>query len=236
MVNFSYLTLNNGQKMPNFGLGTWLSKPGQVKQAVEIAIANGYRHIDCAHCYENQHEVGEAINNKIADGTVKREDLWITTKIWNIYHHPDQVQRGFEKCVDSLNLDYVDLVLIHWPTAFQLKTNEQGEDVMHPEKDSGDFGPLVENSEEFHYLAMWNKMVELQKSTWGSKIRSLGVSNFNVSQLQNLIDNSELVPAVNQIEGHPFLTQPKLSQFCADNKIVITNYSPLGNPSIGQGF
>ena len=100
------LKLNNGNEMPMFGLGTWNSPKGEVKQAVEWAIDAGYRHIDCAHCYQNEEEVGEAISNKIKQGVVKREDLWITSKLWNTNHLPENVETGLNTTLKNLGLEY----------------------------------------------------------------------------------------------------------------------------------
>ena len=106
IVNCGKIVLNNGNKMPRFGLGTWLSEPGQVKTAVESAIDSGYRHIDCAYFYNNEHEVGEAISNKIRQGVVKREDLFVTSKLWNTFHKPENVEKGLELSLKDLKVDY----------------------------------------------------------------------------------------------------------------------------------
>merc|ERR1712048_319443 len=224
-INYPSITLPNGKTMPQFGLGTWLSEPGQVKAAVEHAIDIGYRHIDCAYCYQNQNEVGEAIKNKISQGIIKREDLFITTKLWNTYFRKENMREGLEANYNELGLDYIDLILLHWPTAFKL--NEYKE--IMPFKD------LHDNSEEVSPVNVWTNLVNLFKSDdYKNRLGAIGVSNYNVAQLKALKKNCDYQPDMNQYEGHPYLVQKELSDYCKNNKIPVTNYSPLGNPSIGD--
>ncbi|KAG6827177.1 hypothetical protein H0H93_015790, partial [Arthromyces matolae] len=112
-----HITLSNGAQLPQIGLGTWMSKPKEVENAVEIAVRNGYRHLDLAMIYENQDEVGAALK-KVIPSVVKREDLFITSKLWNSAHQPDQVEKELEETLTQLGVDYVDLYLVHWPIAF----------------------------------------------------------------------------------------------------------------------
>jgi len=203
--------------MPRFGLGTWLSEPGKVKAAVESAIDAGYRHIDCAFCYQNETEVGEAIANKIKEGVVKREDLFITSKLWNTFHRPEHVEQALEISLKDLGLDYVDLYLIHWPTAFEFNA-----------ADPRNVDKTIIMDDGANYVPTWLKLEELYKK--GDKIKAIGVSNFNETQLKNLLAKASIVPQMHQIELHAYESMADMVKFCKDNGIQITAYSPLGNP------
>jgi len=209
--------LNDGHKMPSLGLGTWKSQPNQVFEAVKYAIKEaGYRHIDCAHLYMNEHEVGNALKELFNEGVVKREEVFITSKVWNTHHSPSAVQSALEVTLKNLQLDYLDLYLIHWPQAYQ-----EGDDPFP--KDSN--GKIIIS--DVTPLDTWKTMIELKKT---GKVRSIGVSNFNVKQLETLIKETQVVPVVNQVESHPYLPQKELLEFCRKNNIYLTAYSPLGTP------
>ncbi|KAG5683457.1 hypothetical protein PVAND_012736 [Polypedilum vanderplanki] len=211
------LVLNNGKKIPIVGLGTWNSPPGVVAQAVKDAIDAGYRHIDCAHCYQNEHEVGEGINAKIAEGVIKREDIFVTSKLWNTHHEPMDVKPALQHTLKQLNLSYVDLYLIHWPFAYQ-KSDE-----IFP-RDSN--GKILHSRVDFvdTYRAM-EYLVD------DGLAKSIGVSNFNIQQLEYILKNARIQPVTNQIECHPYLLNKKLSEYCKSKNILITAYSPLGSPA-----
>ncbi|CAK1587901.1 unnamed protein product [Parnassius mnemosyne] len=210
------VTFNNGKSIPVLGLGTWKSKPGEVTQAVKDAIDIGYRHIDCAYVYGNEKEVGEALTAKINEGVVKREDLFITSKLWNTFHRPDLVRDALLKTLENLNLKYLDLYLIHWPQAYK-----EGGDLF-PEDASGKI-----QFSDVDYVDTWKALEPLQKE---GLVKSLGVSNFNSKQLTRLLESATIKPVTNQVECHPYLNQSRLKAFCEERDIVITAYSPLGSP------
>jgi aldehyde reductase len=215
-VKVPTLKLNTGHQMPVFGLGTWKSKPGEVAQAVKDAIDVGITHIDAALAYGNETEVGEGIRTKIQEGKVKREDLFITSKLWNTFHRPDLVQVCIKQSLKDLGLDYLDLYLIHWPMAY-IEDRE-----LFPKDEEGKF-----ILSDVDYLDTWKAMEECVKL---GLTKSIGVSNFNSEQLTRIMKNGSIKPANVQVECHPYLNQSKLIDFCRKNDMVVTAYSPLGSP------
>ncbi|KAK7462897.1 hypothetical protein VKT23_007475 [Stygiomarasmius scandens] len=193
--------LNTGAIMPTVGLGTWKSKPGEVEYAVETALRNGYKHIDTATAYSNEAEVGKGIK---ASG-VPREEIFLTTKLNNPdMGHPKE---ALEYSLKQLDTPYLDLWLMHWPA---------------PMTKDGKADKSID------WLDTWRGMVSLYKAH-PDKIKAIGVSNFCVEYLQRLLDNSDVVPAVNQIELHPSCPQQEIVDFCVSKGIVVTAYSPLGS-------
>ena len=216
----STLALSNGQKVPVLGLGTWQAAddPGVVEQAVRDAVDAGYRHFDCAYIYGNEKEIGKALREKIAEGVVKREDLFITTKLWNTCHRKEKVIPTCKKSVENFGLDYVDLYLIHWPVSYA--ENAKG---LFPVDEKGN--ALYGNED---YTDTWRGMEECVKL---GLTKSIGLSNFNSEQIERILSVAEIKPVMNQVECHQNLNQKKLREFCAKRGIAITAYSPLGSPA-----
>lgn len=218
------ITLNNGEKMPILGLGTWNSAPGEVEAAVKSAIDAGYRHIDCAHCYENEAEVGKAIADKISESVVKREDLFVTSKLWNTHHRAEHVEIGLDHTLKNLGLDYLDLYLIHWPFGFE----HVDETTIFPGSGIGTPNWKITMDESADYVETWKSLEKIHQST--NKLKSIGVSNFNQFQINRILRETEIVPAINQVEVHAYFQQKELVKFCESKQIKVTAYSPLGSP------
>ncbi|MFZ4724367.1 MAG: aldo/keto reductase [Paludibacter sp.] len=208
------LIFSNGDKIPTIGLGTWLSKSNEVYDAVLYAIRIGYRHIDCAYIYRNEKEIGKALTFAVNTGLVKREELFITSKLWNSDHSPERVELAIRKSLRDLQLDYLDLYLIHWPIVFKT-----GQELARDASDlvSLDLMPIADT---------WKAMEKIQQK---GLTKHIGVSNFNIPKLKLLLDNSNVNPEVNQIELHPYLQQNELVNFCKGNNIILTAFSPLGS-------
>jgi 2,5-diketo-D-gluconate reductase A len=188
------IMLNNGQTIPQFGFGVFLVRPEETVAAVSAALQAGYRHIDTAEGYGNEKEVGEAIRKSGLD----RADVFVTSKLDNSAHRPDDARRAFDASLDALGFDYLDLFLIHWPL---------------PTRYDGDF------------VSTWRTLEEFYRD---GRARSIGVSNFQAHHLRRLHTETEVPPAVNQIEVHPYLTQDELRAFCAQHQIAVEGWAPLG--------
>ncbi len=209
-----FFPLASGDRIPALGLGTWKSAPGAVYAAVKEALAAGYRHIDCAPAYQNEAEVGQAIAEAMAAGTAKRQELWLTSKLWNNAHAPDQVQPALEKTLADLRVDWLDLYLIHWPVAFK-------PGVMFPQRPE-DCIPL-------DALPIRETWKALEACVNKGLVRNIGVCNFSVAKLAALCAQAAIQPAMNQIELHPYLQQTAMLAFCRERNIQVTAYSPLGS-------
>ncbi|KAL4939487.1 hypothetical protein BDV06DRAFT_230972 [Aspergillus oleicola] len=208
----THFKLNTGALIPAVGLGTWKSEPGEVTKAVAFALENGYRHIDAALIYGNENEVGQGIR----DSGVPRKDIFITSKLWNT--HQPNVKEGLQKTLDALGTDYLDLYLIHWPV--RLVPNETSE--LLPTNPDG--SRSVDRS--WNQSETWRQMEEVYKS---GKAKAIGVANWSVPYLESLRKTWTVVPAVNQVELHPFLPQHKLREYCNKQGILLEAYSPLGS-------
>lgn len=192
-------TLHNGIKIPIVGFGTWQTPNDEIGyNAVLNALKEGYRHIDTAAAYQNEESVGKAIK----DSGIPRDEIFLTTKLWNNDHGYESTLKAFELSLKKLDTDYVDLYLIHWPNPLKFRDNWK-------ETNAGS----------------WKAMEELYKA---GKIRSIGVSNFMPHHLDALLETAEIVPMVNQVRLCPGDTQPELMAYCKDKNILLEAYSPLG--------
>jgi 2,5-diketo-D-gluconate reductase A len=192
------IMLNNGRLIPQFGFGVFQVRPADTEQAVAQALAAGYRHVDTAQMYGNEKQVGAAI----ARSGVDRSEIFVTTKLSNASHRPDDARRAFAGSLDALGLDYVDLFLIHWPL---------------PARYGGD------------YVSTWQTLEELYRD---GRARSVGVSNFQAHHLRRLHTECEITPAVDQIEVHPYLIQDELRGFCAEHQVAVEAWSPIARGKV----
>jgi 2,5-diketo-D-gluconate reductase A len=192
------ITLNDGRHIPQLGFGVWQIPNGKVTDAVTTAIEAGYRHIDTAALYRNEQGVGRAI----AKSGVPREELFVTTKVWNNDHGYDRTMRAFDSSIKKLASDYVDLYLIHWPA---------------PNQD--------------RYVETWRALEKLRAD---GRARSIGVSNFHIAHLRRLLDETDTVPVINQIELHPNLPQAELRDFHSEHGIATEAWSPLAQGNLLQ--
>lgn len=198
MPDIPTIMLNNGQQIPQLGFGVFLIPPPQTEAAVAQALQAGYRHIDTAEMYGNEAEVGQAISKS----GLSRGEVFVTTKLSNDAHRPDDAQRAFDGSLKALGFDYVDLFLIHWPL---------------PTRYDGDF------------VSTWGTLEEFYRD---GRARSIGVSNFQPHHLRRIHTEGEMTPAVNQIEINPYLTQDEVRGFCAGHEIAVEAWSPLGRGSV----
>ncbi|MCP3888545.1 MAG: aldo/keto reductase [Desulfobulbaceae bacterium] len=210
-----FLTISDSICMPSLGLGTWKSRRGEAAAAVKHAIGVGYRHIDCAPIYKNEKEIGPSLATAIQQNCVSRSDLWVTSKLWNNAHNPKHVRPALERSLKDLQLDYLDLFLIHWPVSFR-------QDIEFPRKPEEFLAPG-----EIPLIETWGAMEKMVKK---GLCRAIGVCNFSLSRLQDLYSTATIPPAVNQIELHPYLQQLEMLEYCYKNNILLTAYSPLGSP------
>jgi alcohol dehydrogenase (NADP+) len=200
--------LPSGNVLPGFGLGTWKSDPGVVGDAIRTAIQQcNYRHIDCAAIYGNEKEIGAALKSLFDEGVVARDDLFLTSKLWNSKHAPKDVEPALRQTLADLQVDYLDLYLIHWPV---LSTDE------------GELVPL----EEIPLIETWRAMEACREK---GLCKDIGVSNFSKKKLQELCKQATIKPAVNQIELHPYLQMKELIEYGKEEGIHFTAYSPLGS-------
>jgi len=206
---------NSPVRIPRLGFGVYLSSPSVCVQSCLTALQAGYRHIDTAFFYKNEEAIGKALENLIKEGKVKREELFITTKVWSHEHTEELALKSVRRSLEKLKLTYVDLVLIHWPQSFQ----PGGEPI--PKANGKIIGAnRTEANFELGFKGL-EKAVELNLT------RSIGVSNFNVKQMEKVISVASIKPVLNQVECHPHLSQQELLDFCTQNGVRLEAYSPL---------
>jgi alcohol dehydrogenase (NADP+) len=210
------IELHGGARMPILGLGTWMADPGVVGQAVREALRLGYRHIDCAPMYGNEREIGGALKAGLEENGLSRDDVWITSKLWNNAHRRQDVRPALERTLNDLQIERLDLYLMHWPVALK-------PDVLLPEK-AEDFVSL----EDCPLSETWDALEAVHDE---GLCRAIGVSNFSAHKLRALTDAARVRPAMDQVELHPYLQQPELLRTAHALGIHLTGYSPLGSPA-----
>jgi D-xylose reductase len=228
-MNDTTLELTGGDRLPVVGLGLWKVEKPAAPALVEEAARAGYRHFDCASDYGNEAEVGAGLRSVLASGVAKRDELWITSKLWNTNHAPQHVRQACDCSLHDLQLDYLDLYLIHFPIALEYVPPEtrypagwfHDPSASHPQMKPARV-PIADT---------WRAMESLVQA---GLVRNIGVCNFGVSLLRDLLSYAEIRPAVLQVEMHPFLAQQKLVRFCNEEKIAVTAFSPLGAHSYFQ--
>jgi alcohol dehydrogenase (NADP+) len=211
------LVLNHGGgSMPALGFGTLIADAATTTSATAGALEAGYRHFDCAERYRNEREVGEALRVGLATGGIAREDLFVTTKLWNSNHRPERVEPAFESSLERLGLDYLDLYLIHTPFAFQ-----PGD-----EQDPRDENGNVIYDKGVTLLETWKAMEDLVDR---GRCRAIGLSDIGLDELRPLYESARIKPAAVQMEAHPYLPETELLEFCKERGIVFLAFAPLGH-------
>ncbi|XP_033761740.1 aldo-keto reductase family 1 member B1-like [Pecten maximus] len=218
-ISTSCVTLNNGKTMPLFGLGTWQSKPEEVKTAVRTALDAGYRLIDTAYNYLNEEAIGEVLDEYFKAGKLKREDIFICTKLASIYTRPADVELSMSKSLKKLKLNYVDLFLIHAPMACRVPEDPNN---VFPIKDG-----KIDAEERVDIEGVWKEMEKLVDQ---GKTKSIGISNFNAAQLERVRKVARVMPVTNQVECHAYFPQTKLEEYMKQYNIPIMAYGPIGSP------
>lgn len=211
------IVLNHGGgRMPAVGFGTLISDVATTTSATRDALEVGYRHFDCAERYRNEREVGEALQVGLAVGGIAREEIFVTTKLWNSNHRPERVEPAFEASLERLGLDYLDLYLIHTPFAFQPG------DEQDPRDEYGD----VLYDKGVTLLDTWRAMEDLVDH---GRCRAIGLSDITLNELLPLYESARIKPAVVQVEAHPYLPETELREFCKEKEIVFLAFAPLGH-------
>jgi len=207
---------NRSGQMPALGFGTLIPDPALTITATRGALEAGFRHFDCAERYRNEREVGEALQAGLATGEIRREDIFVTTKLWNTNHRPERVQPAFKASLDRLGLEYLDLYLIHTPFAFQ-----PGD-----EQDPRDQDGRVIYDTGVTLLDTWRAMENLVDR---GQCRAIGLSDITLDGVLPIYESARIKPAVVQVESHPYLPETELLEFCNQNGVVFLAFAPLGH-------
>ena len=210
------IALNNGDEIPALGFGTLVSDATKTRLATKAAVEIGFRHLDCAERYRNEAEVGVALEELFADGTVRREDLFVTTKLWNNNHRPERVRAALKASLERLGLDTVDLYLMHTPFAFQPGDDQDPRDA-HGDVIYDDGVTLEET---------WRAMEELVDE---GLTRAIGLSDIGVDGTRRVVNAARIKPAVVEVESHPYHPQWELHEYCRSENIVLLAFAPLGH-------
>jgi len=221
-INCPVLKLNNGVEMPALGFGTFANEGsvGETHKAVVEALKAGYRHLDCAWYYLNEGEVGSGMREFLSQNpSVKRSDIFITTKVWQHLHEPEDVEWSINSSLSKFGTDYVDAFLIHWPFAAEKETNEKV-------KLGADGKYIIKKDLTSNPEPTWRAMEKIYKS---GKAKSIGLSNWTIPGLDSLLRYATITPAINQIEIHPFLPNTELINYCFSKSVIPVAYSPLGS-------
>jgi diketogulonate reductase-like aldo/keto reductase len=209
--------LNNGDgEIPALGFGTLVSDRSETRNATKTAVEVGFRHLDCAERYRNEDEVGTALKELFAEGTVRREDLFVTTKLWNNNHRPERVKLALQASLNRLGLDAVDLYLVHTPFAFR-----PGDD-----QDPRDLHGAVVYDDGVTLEETWTAMETLVDE---GLCRAIGVSDIDVEGTRRIVDTARIKPAVVEVESHPYHPQWELHEFCKTAGIILLAFAPLGH-------
>jgi alcohol dehydrogenase (NADP+) len=214
---FTRIPLNHGEgRIPALGFGTLIPDPAVTLSATRDALEAGFRHFDCAERYLNEPQVGEALQAGSAAGGIAREDIFVTTKLWNSNHRPERVEPAFEGSLKRLKLNYVDLYLIHTPFAFQPGDNQD------PRDQNGN----VIYDDGVTLLDTWGALESLVDH---GKCRAIGLSDISLEKLLPIYESARIKPAVVQVESHPYLPETELLEFCKEKDIVLLAFAPLGH-------
>src|ERR1700722_2461973 len=218
-LRYTRIPLNNGSgAMPALGFGTLIPDPVATRNATKAALEAGFRVIDTAERYRTEKEVGEAMQEVFKAGKIKRQDVFVITKLWNTNHRPERVKPAFETSLKKLQLDFVDLYLIHTPFAFQ-----PGDD-----QDPRDANGNVIYDKGVTLLDTWRAMEGLVSE---GKCKAIGISDVSLAQVQDIVKNAKIKPAVVHVESHPYLPEWELLRYCKDNGIVLQAFAALGHSS-----